>query len=115
MPITQVDIDEAQSRHRRAPRATRTRRRGVQQGPGGLAHRARLRQPQPRGGRPVRRRRGAGGGAAVAAAVAAASSGAGAVAAELNPVVYNNYYEIDNSITNNIEADGNVNVNRADR
>jgi adhesin HecA-like repeat protein len=41
---------------------------------------------------------------------AAASSGASAVAAVLNPVVYNHYYEVDNSITNNIEADGNVNV-----
>ena len=54
----------------------------------------------------------AGGGAAVATAgsAAAASSGATAVAAVLNPVVYNHYYEVDNSITNNIEADGNVNV-----
>ena len=53
----------------------------------------------------------AGGGAAVATAgTAAASSGASAVAAVLNPVVYNHYYEVDNSITNNIEADGNVNV-----
>jgi hypothetical protein len=53
----------------------------------------------------------AGGGAAVATAgSAAASSGASAVAAVLNPVVYNHYYEVDNSITNNIEADGNVNV-----
>lgn len=54
----------------------------------------------------------AGGGAAVATAgsAAAASSGASAVAAVLNPVVYNHYYEVDNSITNNIEADGNVNV-----
>ena len=45
--------------------------------------------------------------------------------AQLDPVVYNNYYEIDNSITNNIEnhgdldfnqqiGDGNVNVNDSD-
>ncbi len=63
------------------------------------------------------------GGAGVATAGAgAASSGVAGVVAQLDPVVYNNYYEIDNSITNNIEnhgdldfnqqiGDGNVNVN----
>jgi hypothetical protein len=66
----------------------------------------------------------AGGGAAIASsgASAAGASGASAVATVLNPVVYNHYYEVDNSITNNIEnngdldfnqqvGDGNVNVN----
>jgi len=63
------------------------------------------------------------GGAGVAATSAgAASSGVAGVAAALDPIVYNNYYEIDNSITNNIEnhgdldfnqqiGDGNVNIN----
>jgi hypothetical protein len=63
------------------------------------------------------------GGAGVAATGAgAASSGVAGVAAALDPIVYNNYYEIDNSITNNIEnhgdldfnqqvGDGNVNIN----
>ncbi len=63
------------------------------------------------------------GGAGVASTSAgAASSGVAGVAAALDPIVYNNYYEIDNSITNNIEnhgdldfnqqvGDGNVNVN----
>jgi hypothetical protein len=62
-------------------------------------------------------------GAGVAATGAgAASSGVAGVAAALDPIVYNNYYEIDNSITNNIEnhgdldfnqqvGDGNVNIN----
>ena len=65
-------------------------------------------------------------GAGVATAGAgAASSGVAGVVAQLDPVVYNNYYEIDNSITNNIEnhgdldfnqqiGDGNVNVNDSD-
>jgi hypothetical protein len=63
------------------------------------------------------------GGAGVASAGAgAASAGAAGVAAALDPIVYNNYYDIDKSITNNIEnlgnldfnqqfGDGNVNVN----
>jgi hypothetical protein len=63
------------------------------------------------------------GGAGVATAGAgAASSGVAGVAAALDPIVYNNYYEVDNSITNNIEnhgdldfnqqiGDGNVNIN----
>ena len=62
-------------------------------------------------------------GAGVATAGAgAASSGVAGVAAALDPIVYNNYYEVDNSITNNIEnhgdldfnqqvGDGNVNIN----
>jgi hypothetical protein len=58
----------------------------------------------------------AGAGAAVAApaSVAAGASGASAVAAVLNPVVYNHYYEVDNSITNNIEANGDVQVVQGD-
>jgi hypothetical protein len=62
-----------------------------------------------------------GGGAAATASAGAATSGVAGVAAQLNPVVYNHYYE-DNSITNNIEnhgdldfnqqvGDGNVNIN----
>jgi hypothetical protein len=65
------------------------------------------------------------GGAGVASAgagAASASAGVAGVVAQLDPVVYNNYYEVDNSITNNIEnhghldfnqqiGDGNVNVN----
>jgi hypothetical protein len=66
------------------------------------------------------------GGAGVASAGAgAASSGVAGVVAQLDPVVYNNYYEVDNSITNNIEnhgdldfnqqvGDGNVNINDSD-
>ena len=66
------------------------------------------------------------GGAGVATTSAgAASSGVAGVAAALDPIVYNNYYEIDNSITNNIEnhgdldfnqqiGDGNVNINDSD-
>ncbi len=65
------------------------------------------------------------GGAGVAATSAgAATSGVAGVTAALNPVVYNHYYEIDNSITNNIEnhgdldfnqqvGDGNVNINES--
>ncbi|HEY8217806.1 MAG TPA: hypothetical protein VIH82_11775 [Acidimicrobiia bacterium] len=58
----------------------------------------------------------AGAGAAVASsgAAAAGASGASAVAAVLNPVVYNHYYEVDNSITNNIEANGDVQVVQGD-
>jgi hypothetical protein len=53
------------------------------------------------------------GGAGVASAGAgAASSGVAGVAAALDPVVYNNYYEIDNSITNNIENHGNLDFNQ---
>jgi hypothetical protein len=57
----------------------------------------------------------AGGGAAVAASgasAAAGASGASAVAAVLNPVVYNHYYEVDNSITNNIENNGDLDFNQ---
>ena len=49
---------------------------------------------------------GAAGGVASAGA-SAASSGVAGVAAQLNPIVYNNYLE-DNSITNNIVANGDV-------
>jgi hypothetical protein len=51
------------------------------------------------------------GGAGVAAyggSAAAAGSGVAGVAAALDPIVYNNYYEVDNSITNNIENHGNL-------
>jgi len=53
----------------------------------------------------------AAGGAASASASAAASASAGVagVAAQLNPIVYNSYYE-DNSITNNILANGDVTI-----
>ena len=51
----------------------------------------------------------AGAGAASAAASASASAGAAGVAAQLNPIVYNNYFE-DNSITNNIQANGDVTI-----
>ena len=51
-----------------------------------------------------------GGGASIASTSAgAASSGVAGVSAVLNPVVYNHYYE-DNSITNNIEANGDVDI-----
>jgi hypothetical protein len=50
---------------------------------------------------------GAAGGGAVASASASASAGVAGVAAQLNPIVYNTYYE-DNSITNNLQADGNI-------
>ncbi|MGH9032819.1 MAG: hypothetical protein ACRDZV_11895, partial [Acidimicrobiia bacterium] len=49
---------------------------------------------------------GAGGGGGASAGVAAPPVGAGAVA-QLDYIVYNNYYE-DNSITNNIENHGNL-------
>ena len=49
----------------------------------------------------------AGGASAAASASASASAGVAGVAAQLNPIVYNNYYE-DNSITNNLQADGNI-------
>ena len=53
------------------------------------------------------------GGAGVAAAGGgAAASGVAGVAAALDPIVYNNYYEIDNSITNNIENHGNLDFNQ---
>jgi hypothetical protein len=63
-----------------------------------------------------------GGGAAASASASAASSGVAGVVAHLDPVVYNHYLEVDNSITNNIEnhgdldfnqqiGDGNVNLN----
>jgi hypothetical protein len=62
------------------------------------------------------------GGGAAAASASAASSGVAGVVAQLDPIVYNHYVEIDNSITNNIEnhgdldfnqqiGDGNVNLN----
>jgi hypothetical protein len=51
----------------------------------------------------------AGAGAASAAASASASAGAAGVAAQLNPIVYNSYFE-DNSITNNILANGDVTI-----
>src|SRR5262245_26634357 len=56
----------------------------------------------------------AGSGAAVASsgAAAAGASGASAVAAVLNPVVYNHYYEVDNSITNNIVNNGDLDFNQ---
>lgn len=60
---------------------------------------------------------GYGGGAAAASSggAAASASGVSGVVAALDPVVYNHYYEldnsIDNSITNNIVANGNVDVN----
>jgi hypothetical protein len=46
------------------------------------------------------------------AGAGAASSGVAGVAAALDPIVYNNYYEIDNSITNNIENHGNLDFNQ---
>ena len=51
----------------------------------------------------------AGGASASASAAASASAGAAGVAAQLNPIVYNNYIE-DNSITNNIVANGDVDI-----
>jgi hypothetical protein len=57
---------------------------------------------------------GGAGGASMAAG--AATSGVAGVAAALDPVVYNHYYEVDNSvdnsITNNIAANGNVNLDQ---
>jgi len=49
-----------------------------------------------------------GGGGAAAMSAGAATSGVAGVAAALDPVVYNHYYTIDNSITNNIENHGNL-------
>jgi hypothetical protein len=53
-----------------------------------------------------------GGGAAASTAAGAASSGVAGVVATLDPVVYNHYYEVDNSITNNIENHGNLDFNQ---
>jgi hypothetical protein len=56
-----------------------------------------------------------GGGAAAAGSAGAAgvaSSGVAGVVATLDPVVYNHYYEVDNSITNNIENHGNLDFNQ---
>ncbi|MEX0666162.1 MAG: hypothetical protein WD598_15530 [Acidimicrobiia bacterium] len=50
---------------------------------------------------------GAAGGVASASASASASAGVAGVAAQLNPIVYNTYIE-DNSITNNLQAEGNI-------
>jgi len=56
---------------------------------------------------------GYGGGAAVASSGgAAAASGVGGVAAALNPVVYNQYYGVDNSITTNIANSGDLDFNQ---
>ena len=53
------------------------------------------------------------GGAAASAGSAAASSGVAGVAAQLNPIVYNNYLE-DNSITNNITVLGDQQIQTGD-
>jgi hypothetical protein len=53
-----------------------------------------------------------GGGAAATSAAGAASSGVAGVVATLDPVVYNYYSEVDNSITNNIENHGNLDFNQ---
>ncbi len=53
-----------------------------------------------------------GGGSAAASTAGAASSGVAGVVAHLDPVVYNHYYEVDNSITNNIENHGNLDFNQ---
>jgi hypothetical protein len=60
---------------------------------------------------------GAGGGAAYAStAASAASAGVAGIAAAVDPVVYNHYYEVDNSvdnsITNNIENHGTLNFDQ---
>ncbi len=52
------------------------------------------------------------GGGSAAASTGAASSGVAGVVAHLDPVVYNHYYEVDNSITNNIENHGNLDFNQ---
>lgn len=52
------------------------------------------------------------GGGAAAMSAGAASSGVAGVAAALDPVVYNHYVTIDNSITNNIENHGNLDFNQ---
>lgn len=54
---------------------------------------------------------GAAGGVASASASASASAGVAGVAAQLNPIVYNTYVE-DNSITNNLQAEGNINFDQ---
>ncbi len=62
-----------------------------------------------------------GGAGAASASAGAAGSGVAGVVAHLDPVVYNHYFEVDSSITNNIEnhgdldfdqqvGDGNVNI-----
>jgi hypothetical protein len=53
-----------------------------------------------------------GAGGAAATSAGAASSGVAGIAAALDPVVYNHYYEVDNSITNNIENHGNLDFNQ---
>jgi len=53
-----------------------------------------------------------GGGSAAASSAGAASSGVAGVVAHLDPVVYNHYSEVDNSITNNIENHGNLDFNQ---
>jgi hypothetical protein len=53
-----------------------------------------------------------GGGSAAAGSAGAASSGVAGVVAHLDPVVYNHYSEVDNSITNNIENHGNLDFNQ---
>ena len=55
---------------------------------------------------------GGGAGGAAATSAGAASSGVAGIAAALDPVVYNHYYEVDNSITNNIENHGNLDFNQ---
>ena len=57
---------------------------------------------------------GYGGGAAAATSSGAAASATGVsgVVAALDPIVYNHYYEVDNSITNNIENNGNLDFNQ---
>jgi hypothetical protein len=52
------------------------------------------------------------GGGSAAASAGAASSGVAGVVAHLDPVVYNHYYEVDNSITNNVENHGNLDFNQ---
>jgi len=52
---------------------------------------------------------GFGGGAGVAhASAGAATSGVAGLTAHLNPIVYNTYHNVDNSITNNLEAGGDI-------
>ncbi len=53
-----------------------------------------------------------GGAGAASAGAGAAASGVAGVAAALDPIVYNNYYDVDNSITNNIENHGNLDFNQ---
>jgi hypothetical protein len=54
----------------------------------------------------------AGSGAAVASSGAAAAGASGASAVAAVPVVYNHYYEVDNSITNNIVNNGDLDFNQ---